>query len=122
MDPALPFDNLRIGSRRRAASRTIAVPVHGSRLLLLLAVSIVSLYALLTAVRVYERKYYIFLPDYIRWTLTPAPAPAAPTHIFFLFVDHFEPDWSVERTAEWATRYRALAARHRDSSGRPAQH
>jgi len=80
-----------------------------------------------TAARVYARQYYIFLPDYFRATVTGLIPPAsasspAPTHIFFLFVDHFEPDWSLERTREWAGRYRALARRHLDSTGRPAQH
>jgi len=122
MDPALPLDGVRI-HRPRAAPRTAAADsVPTSRVLLVLAVSIVSLYAVLTAVRIYERKYYIFLPDYIRWAVTPAAAVTGPTHIFFLFIDHFEPDWSVERTEEWAARYRVLAARHHDSRGRITQH
>jgi len=76
-----------------------------------------------TAARVYARQYYVFLPDYLRAAVAaPAPAIQGPTHIFFLFVDHFEPDWSVERTEQWAARYRVLARRHLDSSGRPAQH
>jgi hypothetical protein len=85
-------------------------------------ITAVALYALAMATRIYARGYYIFLPDYVRWAMTPATVPAGPTHVFFLFVDHFEPDWSVDRTEEWGTRYRALAARHRDSLGRPVQH
>jgi len=92
-----------------------------------LVLALVVLYLSATAARVYARQYYIFLPDYIRTSLQPSSArddrtSSAPTHIFFLFVDHFEPDWSVERTTQWAQRYRALARRHLDSSGRPAQH
>jgi hypothetical protein len=98
------------------------IGVPKSRRLLFLALSIVSLYVVLTAARIYDRKYYVFLPDYIRWAMTPADVPAAPTHVFFLFIDHFEPSWSVQRTQEWAARYRVLAARHRDSTGRPTQH
>jgi hypothetical protein len=121
MDSALPLDGVRIRTRR-AAARSIAIAIPPWRLLLLLAVSIVSLYALLTAVRVYERKYYVFLPDYIRWAMSPVDAPAGPTHVFFLFIDHFEPSWSVARTREWAARYRVFASRHRDSTGRVTQH
>lgn len=90
-------------------------------------VTLLLLYFLATAARVYARQYYIFLPDYFRSSLSlssnaPVSKSATPTHVFFLFVDHFEPDWSVERTREWAARYRVLARRHRDSAGRPAQH
>src|SRR4051812_13105193 len=91
-----------------------------------IALSLVVLYLAATAMRVYSRQYYIFLPDYLRTTLTQpgggAHSATGPTHIFFLFVDHFEPDWSLERTEQWAGRYRALAQRHLDSTGRPTQH
>ena len=51
------------------------------------------------------------------------PAPVkGPTHIFFLYTDHFEPDYSPSKTQEWADRYVRLAARHRDADGRPPQH
>lgn len=55
------------------------------------------------------------------------PRPASsdvdrPTHVFFLFADHFEPDYDVERVERWSARYRALAARHHDSAARPLQH
>jgi len=39
-----------------------------------------------------------------------------------LMADHFEPDYDAARMDEWARRYAALAARHRDSAGRPPQH
>jgi hypothetical protein len=85
---------------------------------------VVTLYAAATAGRLYSRKYYIFLPDYIHWALTASPAPAAgtPTHIFFLFTDHFEPLYQQARVRRWSVRYRALAAKHRDADGRPPQH
>ena len=82
----------------------------------------VALYAAATAGRVYLRKYYVFLPDYIRWSLTSSPVAATPTHVFFLFVDHFEPLHRQDAVPRWSARYRALAARHRDSNGRPPQH
>jgi len=68
------------------------------------------------------RQYYIFLPDYVRSAFRPVAATQGPTHVFFLIADHFEPLFSVERTQQWAHRYRAMAARHRDSGGRPPQH
>jgi hypothetical protein len=95
---------------------------RGKRIGLALAVLIVLVYASATAVRVYDRRYYIFLPDYVHGLLTEPPAPPGPTHIFFLFADHFEPDWDVDRTRSWADRYRELALRHLDSGGRPVQH
>jgi hypothetical protein len=83
----------------------------------------VGLYVAAMAFRVYVRKYYLFLPDYVRWTLTsPAGSHAGPTHVLLLFVDHFEPDSDPVRTRRWAERYVALAARHHDSDGRPPQH
>ncbi|HEY2153307.1 MAG TPA: hypothetical protein VGH34_21045 [Vicinamibacterales bacterium] len=88
-----------------------------------LVAMLLSLYVAATIVRIYARRYDTFLIDYVRQSVAGTPAlTASPTHIFFLFVDHFEPDWDLPRTVEWATRYRALAARHRDSSGRPPQH
>jgi hypothetical protein len=85
--------------------------------------AVVALYVLATVVRIYARRYDIFLADYARRAVTVAAAPTdRPTHLFFLFVDHFEPDWNVARTERWAARYRALAARHHDSGGRPPQH
>jgi len=93
------------------------------RRILAVCVSIVGLYFFATAARVYARQYYLFLPDYLRQSVAaPTPVVQGPTHIFFLFVDHFEPDWSVERTEQWAARYRVLARHHLDSTGRPAQH
>jgi hypothetical protein len=80
------------------------------------------LYSLATSVRFYVRRYYLFLPDYVRWSLTPSPAVQGTKHIFLLFTDHFEPDSNADRTRHWAARYRTLAARHHDRSGRPPQH
>jgi len=83
---------------------------------------LVLVYTAATAVRVYARRYYIFLPDYVRGLVRSTPDTARPTHIFFLFVDYFEPDWNVDRTRSWTDRYRDVAVRHLDSSGRPVQH
>jgi hypothetical protein len=88
----------------------------------LAATALVVAYVGATAVRVYVRKYYLFLPDYARWTVTPAEQAAGPVHIFLLFADHFEPAGDVKMTQEWDRRYRELASRHRDADGRPPQH
>jgi hypothetical protein len=99
-------------------------PIDWRRTALYLMSAVAILYLAATAVRVYARKYYLFLPGYVGWV---AAAPTAalsgpPTHVFLLFVDHFEPDYDVARTRRWAERYAALASRHRDSTGRPPQH
>jgi hypothetical protein len=122
--PAIP---LRAGwtSERELDLPATPSTIRWRRLMLQCALTIVALYMLATAARVYLRNYYIFLPDYARSAFRPVPATTGPTHVFFLFADHFEPLFSqssVERTQEWAARYRAMAARHRDSSGRPVQH
>src|SRR5207247_1042266 len=83
----------------------------------------IGLYVAAMAFRIYVRKYYIFLPDYVRWTFAAPPAGnAGPTHVFLLFIDHFEPKLDVDRTRDWADRYVAFAAHHRDAQGRPPQH
>jgi hypothetical protein len=87
-----------------------------------LTLAALILYLAATSARVYVRRYYLFLPDYVRWTLTPRPAVQGNQHIFVVFTDHFEPNSDPVRTRHWAERYRALAARHHDGSGRPPQH
>ena len=87
--------------------RSFCQPRIGWALLL----SVIVIYAAATVARVYARKYYVFLPDYMRWTLSATPPMAAgPIHVFFLLVDHFEPNYSAARTQQWGERYRALAA------------
>ena len=94
------------------------------RALSILLLTLVSVYVLAFGARVYARKYHVFLPDYLRGAaqgLMAVPAPS-PTHVFVLFTDHFEPDYDVGKVEDWARRYAALAARHKDSAGRPPQH
>lgn len=82
-----------------------------------------ALYLAATVVRVWVRKYYVFLPDYVRWTFAASRvAHDGPTHLLFLFVDHFEPGHDLGRAQRWLRRYRSLVARHRDADGRPPQH
>jgi hypothetical protein len=103
----------------RARARSIPWP----RILKGLLLSAVVVYTAATAVRIYVRKYYIFLPNYLHSAFSAPPAAfQGPTHVFFVFVDHFEPDYNIEQTKHWADRYVELAARHHDSKGRPPQH
>jgi len=120
--PAIPLRG-RWTSASEFEATTIPVSISWGRIILQCAVTIVALYVVAAAARVYLRQYYIFLPDYVRSVFRPAPVVQAPTHIFFLLADHFEPPLSnVERTQQWADRYRAMALRHHDSTGRPPQH
>ncbi len=55
--------------------------------------------------------------------------PARTRHIYFCFVDHYEPYWNKvdrsqahRRVAKWVTEYPQVAQRHRDSDGRTPQH
>ena len=93
-----------------------------SRLALIAVCSAALLYTALFVFRVYDRKYNLFMPAYVRWAMTPAEPVNGPTHVFFLFVDHFEPDYNRPKTEAWAQRYMALADRHHDSDGRVLQH
>lgn len=101
---------------------SMAVAVSWPRALLALAAAVVTLYAGATAARTVARKHYVFLSDYIRWSLTPAPAVNGPRHLLVLFADHFEPNRNVDTVQRWMDRYERMASRHRDSSGRMPQH
>jgi len=88
------------------------------RLLLLGAV----LYLTAWAYRVYSRKYYIWLPAYFSWIRQPSPTVSGPVHLFFVYVDHFEPGDSYHYVQRWLDEYPNLADRHHDSDGRVVQH
>jgi hypothetical protein len=103
---ALPFTSGRLSWRRFAA---------------LLAI-IAFLYAAASFVRIVARKYYVFLPGYVSWSLTPAPLVRGPIHLMVLFADHFEPNRQLSVTQQWMERYVAMASRHHDADGRPPQH
>ena len=72
--------------------------------------------------RIYTRKYYIWLPGYLSWAWNTEAPPAGPVHIFFVFVDHFEPGDNYALTERWLNEYPKIAQRHRDANGRPWQH
>src|SRR4051812_16970760 len=77
---------------------------------LFLAIAFV-LYAGATVVRVVARKYYVFLPGYVRWSLTSSPVPQGPVHLLVLFADHFEPNRQLSTTEQWMRQYIAMATR-----------
>jgi hypothetical protein len=76
----------------------------------------------------WRRNLHRWLPSYIRWRPEPFD-PSQPLHLYFCFVDHFEPLWhgadektGIERVRRWVDEYPALTDAFRDSDGRPAQH
>jgi hypothetical protein len=121
--PAIPLRDRwtsRVGEIEAPAA---PVTINWRGLVINVAFMLVTVYAVATVARVYMRQYHIFLADYIRYSFQPVAAVKGPTHIFFLMADHFEPPLSsVERAQQWANRYRAMAVKHRDSTGRTFQH
>ena len=83
---------------------------------------VLLLYGAANAYRIYQRLYYMWLPDYFRKITAASPQPQSPVHILFYFTDHFEPAEHRERVLQWESEYPKLANRHRDSAGRPLQH
>ena len=70
---------------------------------------------------------HIWLPGYL--ASRKRGEFVSPPHVFFCFVDHYEPLWakpSLEiarsRTQHWRTNYPKFADRFRDADGRPPQH
>src|SRR5262245_45011115 len=95
---------------------------NGWRLARQWLMAMAAVYIAATFVRMYARNYYLFLPDYLRWTFSVAPEPRGPVHLFVAFTDHFEPDGQADLTQRWLDKYAAMARGHADSSGRPPQH
>jgi hypothetical protein len=87
------------------------------------AVSVfVILYIAALGYRIVSRKYYVWLPGYASWMTHQDKPAAGPVHIFFLYVDHFEPGENFTLVERWEKEYPVLAQRHRDADGRPVQH
>jgi hypothetical protein len=74
------------------------------------------------AYRIVSRKYYIWLPGYVSWLWNQEKSAAAPVHILFFLVDHFEPGENGAMMDRWVAAYPKIAGRHHDSAGRPWQH
>jgi hypothetical protein len=96
--------------------------MNATRLLRRVSLLLLALFLFAVAIRIYVRKYYIWLPDYIRMSLRAPVEARRPVHVFFLVVDHFEPGKQRRILDRWERDYPVLARRHRDSDGRPPQH
>jgi len=99
-----------------------------SAIVLLFLLAVIALCAL-----VWRRNAHIWLPDYVRSGKRRRARRAEPrdvTDVIFAFVDHFEPvvkpgqdpGRKVNALPDWLERFPQLAARHRDSDGRPPRH
>ena len=80
------------------------------------------------------KNVHIWLPTYL-WQILSRPVKKAivgcsqPVHIYFCFVDHFEPKWKKpskeierQRVDIWCEKYPNLARKHKDSEGKYPQH
>lgn len=83
--------------------------------------------AVLLWLAIRSRNMHIWIGQYLR-RRQPGEI-AAPVHVLFCFVDHFEPRWGGadldtqrERVDRWCRDYPAMARCHRDAEGRPPQH
>ena len=92
------------------------------RLLRRLLALCLALYLGAWAYRIVTRKYYIWLPGYVSWLIHQERSAVAPVHVFFFFVDHFEPGQDSAMMDRWVDEYPKIAGRHRDSAGRAWQH
>ena len=72
------------------------------------------------------KNVHLWLPGYLQRRVPPS---VTPTHVFFCFVDHYEPLWNkasrhqgLERVEHWFENYPRMAKQFRDADGRPPQH
>jgi hypothetical protein len=73
------------------------------------------------------RNAQLWLPGYLK-TLLRSRRPA-PRHVWLMIGDHYEPLWrspspgvAEQRVAIWREKWPQIAARHKDSAGRPPQY
>lgn len=78
----------------------------------------------------HSRNMQYWIGSYLTWKLFRAlrPRPAC-RHVYFCFVDHYEPYGGAtdkarahERVRVWMENYPAIAGQHRDSFGNPPKH
>ncbi|MDQ1363706.1 MAG: hypothetical protein QG652_1568 [Pseudomonadota bacterium] len=76
-----------------------------------------------------SRNMHIWIIAYIIDKLSPSRAKPGKKHIYFCVADHYEPyfrkaDQATARKLvdDWAEKYKQVANKHHDSSGRPPQH
>jgi hypothetical protein len=75
------------------------------------------------------RNAHLWLPGYLSARRRRRRERSALRRVFLTIADHFEPGWkgadhstAKERVARWRQAWPEIAARHRDSSGRPPQY
>lgn len=80
------------------------------------------------AAEIWRRNMHLWLPSYLGSRTEPF-IPGQPLHLYFCFVDHYEPLWAganvatgAERVERWVREYPALVDQFPDSDGRPPQH
>ncbi len=105
--------------------------MHGFVFLLFFILLSASIYALS---RVWQRGMYIWLPAYVRSLGGRQNNPRGSkeqktTHVFFTFVDHYEPgngdvdEKEMQRRVDaWLAGYPAMAKKYTDADGRHPQH
>ncbi|HYF48964.1 MAG TPA: hypothetical protein VEJ63_06145 [Planctomycetota bacterium] len=78
--------------------------------------------------KIRRKNIHQWLPQYLSWQPEPFD-PGQPVHLYFCFVDHYEPLWKtqdeqlgLERVRRWLNEYPRLADQFRDSDGRVPQH
>ena len=77
-----------------------------------------------------SRNMQYWIGSYLCWKLSRLfQQRPAPRHVYFCFVDHYEPYGGTtdktrahERVRQWLEKYSAIANRHEDSFGRRPQH
>lgn len=79
---------------------------------------------------IYKRNMHIWLPAYVAGFFRKRKKAAGVTHIIVAIADHFEPITMAGKDPhpkegcmdDWLGRFPELAAKHRDSDGRPPRH
>lgn len=95
-----------------------------------LVLAIVAIGAAGAAALVRSRNMHYWLGAYVMQTFDRLKrAQPAVRHVYFCFADHYEPyggtqdrERAHQRVQEWVDKYPVVAARHKDSFGRPPQH
>lgn len=75
--------------------------------------------------KIMKKPYFCnWILDYFRnlFSFSLAVGDGGPTHVIFLFVDHYELAGKPPRLSEWMSRYPKLAAKHSDSHGVHPKH
>ena len=90
---------------------------------MLFYIIILGVAALLTVLFFIKKKRIDrWLLSYCQGLINPIKTPNKPIDLMFIFVDHFELNGHEERLTSWTHGYPRIAAKHKDSDGRPPSH